>query len=986
MFATFDDLGRLFVFEATETNEMETDTMLASPTYQIRLLRDADLDGIFEQSTIYAGDIPFPMGGAYHNGSLIVAASPDVLKFTDTDQDGRADKREVLLTGWTLNRNGAILSGPFIGPDGWMYLADARRGFDITTLEGQRLQGKGARIWRCLPDGSRLEWLSGGGFDNSIEIDFMPNGDPIGTMTYFRDPAEGQRDALIHWVEGGVYPKPHPVIREDALKLTGDLMPVITKMARVAPSGIVRFRGDSWGGEYRDDWFSAIFNTGQILRHKIIRQGASYSSREESFLVPQIPDFHPTDVLQDGNGDLLVVVTGGWFIHGCPLSQVAKPEVQGGIYRIRKDHGRRWEDPWGTQISFRELSVFELTGLLSDERDMVRKRTVEELISRGDSARQVFEERLHSDDEEIRLESLFALFRMHSEGTSLLMSLSDSSPLVRVAAARLAGLSKFDQARPVLEERVIGDQDLAVRRQAATALGQMGDPAAIPSLLEAAIQVEDRFLLHAIRYALISFNKPALLSKALQQPDPSQRITALIALDQMENKMLAAADLQPFLESDLESLREAGIWVLKHHPEWSTYVAGLVRVWLEQGISNDLDLENLQVLSTLFCDDLALQQIIYSGLKDDQVPEHVRLILIESLAKCSARITPQGIAILQEALERSTGLMQGAILGLIESRQLSEMEPFLTDLLLRTEDPVQSLKILRAKISSKNTLTTEDFEQVTLLLERSNAIPVRRMAMQILSRVSLDDQQYKFLAGQPLQQADEITFPGIVRLFLNDSVASTGRMLINSLDMRKEMLVSVTENELQNIFAKYPEDVYLAAAPLLELLKNQNEERRNYLLKKEQSLLMGDVGRGRDLFYGKALCSTCHAVGTDGSDFGPDLSNIGEIRSIPDLMEAIIYPHISLAREYETYQIRTAGQSYTGILKETMYEGRLLVKMAPDQMIQLSTDEIISIEQTSNSLMPSGLDKNLSDQELSDLLAFLEALPYDIERLIKISN
>src|SRR5690606_6411093 len=315
MFATFDDQGRLFLFESTEPNDMSMDTMLANPTYHIRMLTDTNLDGEYDESVIFADQVPFPMGGTFHDGSLYAAAPPDLLKLTDVDGDGVADEREVLHTGWVFSNNGATLSGPFMGPDGWLYLTDARRSFDITNHEGNRLVGKGTRIWRCLPDGSRLEWLSGGGFDNAIEIDFMPGGDPIGTMTYFRDPANGQRDALMHWVYGGVYPKYNAVIEEDELMLTGDLMPVITKMPRVAPSGLVRFRGDRWGNDYEGEWFSAIFNTGQILRHSIDPVGGSYQSEDQVFLSTELPDFHPTDVLQDGNGDLLVIVTGGWFIH-----------------------------------------------------------------------------------------------------------------------------------------------------------------------------------------------------------------------------------------------------------------------------------------------------------------------------------------------------------------------------------------------------------------------------------------------------------------------------------------------------------------------------------------------------------------------------------------------------------------------------------------------------------------------------------------------
>ncbi len=78
-----------------------------------------------------------------------------------------------------------------MGPDGWFYMADARRGFEIKTKEGDSLKGKGARIWRCRPDGTGLESMSGGGFDNSVEIAFMPSGETLGTMTYFTDPQAG---------------------------------------------------------------------------------------------------------------------------------------------------------------------------------------------------------------------------------------------------------------------------------------------------------------------------------------------------------------------------------------------------------------------------------------------------------------------------------------------------------------------------------------------------------------------------------------------------------------------------------------------------------------------------------------------------------------------------------------------------------------------------------------------------------------------------
>src|SRR5690606_16873925 len=216
----------------------ETAEALSDPQFRINLLEDLDGDGVYDKSTIYADKIGFPQGGVFYKGSLYATSAPDLLKLTDTDGDGVADEREVLLTGWVLNVNANSAIGPFMGPDGWLYWTSSIEGFDITTKEGEQLKGETARIWRVRPDGSNLQWISAGGMNNPVELTFTAASEPVGTETYFTNPQAGQRDALVYWTEGGVYPKPHDNIARDELPLTGELMPVVTKFSRVAPSGI----------------------------------------------------------------------------------------------------------------------------------------------------------------------------------------------------------------------------------------------------------------------------------------------------------------------------------------------------------------------------------------------------------------------------------------------------------------------------------------------------------------------------------------------------------------------------------------------------------------------------------------------------------------------------------------------------------------------------------------------------------------------------
>lgn len=120
-FAVFDHDGRLFVIESSGRTT-STEDVLENPGFKILLLEDTDSDGVFDKRNVFADKIPYPMGGVFYRGSFYATAPPDLIRFTDTDGDGVADKREIVLTGWTLNHNAATLSGPFFGPDGWMYV------------------------------------------------------------------------------------------------------------------------------------------------------------------------------------------------------------------------------------------------------------------------------------------------------------------------------------------------------------------------------------------------------------------------------------------------------------------------------------------------------------------------------------------------------------------------------------------------------------------------------------------------------------------------------------------------------------------------------------------------------------------------------------------------------------------------------------------------------------------------------------------------
>jgi hypothetical protein len=112
-----------------------------------------------------------------------------------------------------------------------------------------------------------------------------------------------------------------------------------------AASGVTRYQGTAFGAEYRDNLFSALFNLHAVRRHVLERDGDTFRSRNEDFLVSTSPDFHPTDVLEDADGSLLIVDSGSWFEH-CPTSKIGKGPVKGGIYRIRRSARKCRKSTW----------------------------------------------------------------------------------------------------------------------------------------------------------------------------------------------------------------------------------------------------------------------------------------------------------------------------------------------------------------------------------------------------------------------------------------------------------------------------------------------------------------------------------------------------------------------------------------------------------------------------------------------------------------
>ena len=132
----------------------------------------------------------------------------------------------------------------------------------------------------------------------------------------------------------------------------------------------------------------------------------------------------------------------------------------------------------------------------------------------------------------------------------------------------------------------------------------------------------------------------------------------------------------------------------------------------------------------------------------------------------------------------------------------------------------------------------------------------------------------------------------------------------------------------------------------------------------------GDLRRGLTVFQKKA-CHRCHQ---GGSRLGPDLAGAAGRFSREDLFAAIIEPSRNVAPLYRTTMVSTrSGKTYLGVVVYESPDGTLL-QTSPDTTVRITGEELLQMQPSTQSLMPTGLLNDLTDQDLADLYAYLKSL------------
>ena len=977
MFAAFDDRGRLFVAESSG-GDLWADCNNLVRSSRIRLLEDLDGDGRFETSKIFADGLVPVMGLAWRNGRLFAADPPNIITIEDTTGNGHGDRRTFIAGDFGHQINSG-LHGLVFGPDGMLYSGTGgSNSYRVQKSDGTIAKGESGALFRCRPDGSKIEVLARG-FGNLVEIVFLPSGEMIGTDTWFIQPPNALRDALVHVVEGGHY----PCYGDSGVPSfsSGALLPAISLYPAVAPSGLTLYRSQSYPTAFSGNLFSAQFGSRKVLRHVLTRAGSTFTSKEEDFVSSDSPDFHPTDVVEAPDGSLLIVDTGSWYVHHCPGGQINPSSSKGGIYRVRYAKTKTAEDPCGKLINWAKVGAEQAVGFLGDSRPIVQDRAQEKLVAGGELAAPFIAAHLaHSADTASKQRAIWTLARMSGDASLELLrkTLRDSTADVAATAARALAVRHDSRAAGELCRLLGPELPLHLRMAAAEALAHCGGSDSLPALWQALASQPDQFLEHALIYAAHRLCDDHALQEALQNPHPRVQKAALMLLDQPSRKGLSPeAVIQRVTATDAD-LRQMALQVLKKHRDWAKQAVPILLSWLEKPSLTEEDYVGLRSLILAFQNDASVQSCLANALdpayKNTSTPRRVFLLGTMAASSLSKLPTPwrEGLA---QALQDSDILVRRQAVETIAVLQPEAFETELTKLAENLQEPADfRLATLRAVVLRRPTQSAATMDFLIGKLHGQEDPLSRIAAADVLQKSKLTDAQllraFQAIAGDALISPDSL-LPAFHEMTGVDATTA----LLDDLAGKIRKGWRPREPDLQKVLDRLPVELQKAGEAIRSLALQGAERGSARLVALEPLLTGGNPKLGRDIFFGsKVACYMCHRIGSEGGLVGPDLSRIGAFRSGPSLLESIVFPSASFAQGYEPYVVATKdGSALYGIIGRQSGDSVFLRDLTGGEA-QIKKSQIKKMKRAEISSMPQGLDLGLTAEEFRNLLGFLQSL------------
>ena len=118
-------------------------------------------DGPYDKATVFLDGLGFPTGVTPYGKGVIITCAPDIFYAEDTDGDGKADKKEVLFTGFREGNQQHRVNGLVWGLDNWFYGANGDSGGKVKSLKTGKVVDISGRDFRLKPDTGEFEAVTG---------------------------------------------------------------------------------------------------------------------------------------------------------------------------------------------------------------------------------------------------------------------------------------------------------------------------------------------------------------------------------------------------------------------------------------------------------------------------------------------------------------------------------------------------------------------------------------------------------------------------------------------------------------------------------------------------------------------------------------------------------------------------------------------------------------------------------------------------------
>jgi putative membrane-bound dehydrogenase-like protein len=489
-----DARGRVLVIESH--THFRPEGYKGPPADRVRIFEDADGDGRFERVGTFFEGTKFTMSLAFaRDGTLFLATRYAVYRLWDRDGDGRADGEAAtrvpapivrLETPGDYPHNG--LSGFAFDPAGNVYFGLGENlganyrlvGSDGTTLAGG---GEGGNIYRCQPDGTKLEQIATG-FWNPFHVAF----DAFGNLfAVDNDPDSRPPCRLLHIVDGGDYGYRFRNGRKGLHPFTawnGELPGTLPMVAGTgeAPCGVLAYEAENLPQDYRGTLLVTSWGDHRIERFRLQPRGASFSATAEPVVVGG-EDFRPVGIALAPDGSLFFSdwVDKAYELHG-----------KGRIWRLKS----RAVPPTKSQTQMAGKTLTNEPALrqaasLRQMADPAARAELKKALESDDpflqqAARMGLKQSLPlveikglaSDPEPAhRLGALLILRQSNNADARALVPkfLDDADPLIRFAAIQWVGEQRLEECRPRLVRELSAERTTRQTFEATLAALEMLD-------------------------------------------------------------------------------------------------------------------------------------------------------------------------------------------------------------------------------------------------------------------------------------------------------------------------------------------------------------------------------------------------------------------------------------------------------------------------------------------------------------------------------